>query len=287
MDSTSYYSELISRHDGILTKEEQETLSSAIICGAGAGGTGGWSYLARARLGCKNFKIADPETFDTSNINRQYGSNFENIGKNKAEVLSQQIKQINPHAQVQVFSEGLSIENISLFVENGSIIIDGIDLYEMQIKKALFDEARIKNIPVLSCPILGFGAALGLFHPKKSPSFEKYFGAIPERTNVEAFNAYIKRFGINFFGFKPKLDWSLYFKRIEEGKVPSIGVSCMLSGAMTVTAIIDYLLGKKQFPIVPKTIHIDLMQQKIIKIGLLKRFILKIYIRLEKVKQEI
>ena len=82
-------------------------------------------------------------------------------------------------------------------------------------------------------------------------------------------------------------DWSLYFKRIEEGKVPSIGVSCMLSGAMTVTAIIDYLLGKKQFPIVPKTIHIDLMQQKIIKIGLLKRFILKIYIRLEKVKQEI
>jgi len=34
----------------------------------------------------------------------------------------------------------LSFDNISSFVENASIIIDGVDLSEMQIKKAKFDE---------------------------------------------------------------------------------------------------------------------------------------------------
>lgn len=278
MDITSYYNEITSRHHGIISREEQSILSNAIICGGGAGGTGGWTYLALARLGCVNFRIADPETFDISNINRQIGSDIDSVGKNKAEVLAHQIKQINPSAQVRVYTEGLTVENISSFVENGSIIIDGVDLYEMQIKKRLFDEARINNIPVISVPILGFGAALGLFHPTKSPSFDQYFGPIPKRTDVEAFNTYIRRFGMNFFGFKPKLDWPLFTKQVEEGKVPSIGLSCMLSGAMTVTGIIDYLLNKNQFPVVPTTMHIDLMQQKIVKIGFLKRFMLKFYL---------
>jgi len=278
MNFSSYIDEITSRHQGIFTSEEQAILSNAVICGAGAGGVGGWAYLALARLGCFNFKIADPEVFDTSNINRQAGSSIDSIGKNKAEIIAQQIKQINPKAQVTVYDNGLTYNNISSFVENGNIIIDGVDLYKMEIKKALFDAARAKNIPVLSCPILGFGAALGFFHPTKSPSFEQYFGSIPANTDTKAYNKYIQHLGINYFGFKPKLNWSLFTKRVEEDKVPSLGLSCMLSGSMTVTGVVDYLLEKNQFPVVPTTIHIDLLQQKIVKIGFLKRLFLKLYI---------
>lgn len=282
MNSEKYYKGITDRHLGILTENEQKIISEAVICGAGSGGLGGWTYIALARLGCKNFKIADPETFDLSNVNRQAGSNSQTIGKNKAEAVAEEIKLINPEANVTVFSEGLTLENISSFLKGGSIVIDGVDIYLMKLKKALTDKALKNKIPVITSPIVGFGSALALFHPEKSPSFEQYFGKVPEKTNKEAFDKYIRNYGIHIFGFKPKLNWDLYFKQIENGKVPSVGSSCFLAGAMTVTGIVDYLLGKNNFPVVPNTIHIDLMQQKIVKIGKFKRKLLKFYVNVLK-----
>jgi molybdopterin/thiamine biosynthesis adenylyltransferase len=275
-----YSHEIIDRHQGIITAHEQEKLSNAVICGAGAGGVGGWTYLALARLGCLKFRIADPGQFDASNVNRQAGCSIETIGRNKASVIAKHIHKINPNAQVSIFEEGLTHKNLSSFLQDGSIIIDGIDLYELEIKKALFDNARNAGIPIVSCPILGFGAALAFFHPTKSPTFDQYFGAIPLKTDNIAYHKYIRMFGLQYFGFKPKLDWSLFTQRVEQGKVPSLGISCMLSASITVAATIDYLLQKGQFPIVPTTLHIDLMQHRIVKIGSLKRLILKLYVNL-------
>jgi len=39
-----------------------------------------------ARLGIRHLKIADPQQFDWSNVNRQMGASAQNIGRNKAEV---------------------------------------------------------------------------------------------------------------------------------------------------------------------------------------------------------
>ena len=176
MNLLEYRHEIIDRHIGIFLSEELEVLSKAIICGAGAGGVGGWTYLSLARLGCLRFKIADPDCFNPSNVNRQAGSNFETIGQNKAEIISKEIKRINPNAQVEVWSDGLRAETINSFLEGASIVVDGIDLHELDTKKILFDIALNQNIPIISTPILGFGAALAFFHPTKSPGFEKFFG---------------------------------------------------------------------------------------------------------------
>ncbi len=280
MNKETYYSGMLSRHQGIITSEEQENLSKIVVCGAGAGGVGGWAYLSLARLGVRNFKIADPESFDASNSNRQAGSTISNTGRNKAEVIAEMIIEINPLANVQVFSDGLNFENIASFVESGDVILDGIDLYEMKIKKVLFDMARENNLPVISCPVLGFGAAVAVFHPSKSPDFETYFGPVPEKSDKVKFDLYIRRFGMNLFGFKPRLNWPLFTKKVEEGAVPSIGLSCMLSGALASSAIIDWRLQKKQFPIVPVTLHVDLLQHKIVKTGYFKRLFLKSFMSL-------
>ncbi|MCK4817249.1 ThiF family adenylyltransferase [bacterium] len=279
MNLIEYRREMIDRHTGILLSEELEVLSKAVICGAGAGGVGGWTYLSLARLGCLHFKIADPNRFNPSNTNRQAGSNFETIGQNKAEIIAKEIQRINPNAQVEIWSDGLRPETIPPFVEGASIVIDSIDLYELDTKKILFDIALKQKTPIISTPILGFGAALAFFHPTKSPSFEEFFGPIPNRSDQKKYNQYIKYFATGFFGFKPKLNWALYTDRVDTGKVPSIITSCMLAGALAATASVDYLLDRKSIPVVPTTIHIDLMQQKLVRTGPLRRWFLRKYVK--------
>jgi molybdopterin/thiamine biosynthesis adenylyltransferase len=276
---SEYRQEMSDRHIGILQPEELEVLSKAVICGAGAGGVGGWTYLSLARLGCMHFKIADPSPFDPSNVNRQAGSNFETVGQNKAEVVAREIQRISPEAEVEIWPGGVQPETMHAFLEGGSIVIDGVDLYEFDIKKNLYDTALKQNIPVISIPILGFGAALAVFHPAKSPGFEEFFGPVPDKSNKKAYNQYIKNFAASIFGFKPRLDWPLYLDRVANGTAPSVGTSALLAGAMAATASADYLLGQNSIPAVPKTFHIDLMQQKLVRQSSLRRWLLRKYAR--------
>jgi molybdopterin/thiamine biosynthesis adenylyltransferase len=274
-----YRHEMLDRHTGILRPEELEVLSKAVICGAGAGGVGGWTYLSLARLGCLHFKIADPSPFNPSNVNRQAGSNFETVGQNKAEVVAGEVQRVSPTAEVEIWPDGVRPETMHSFLEGGSIVIDGVDLYEFDIKKILYDTALKQNIPVISIPILGFGAALAVFHPDKSPGFEEFFGPVPDKSNKEVYDQYIKTFAASIFGFKPKLDWPLYLDRVADGAVPSIGTSALLAAAMATTASVDYLLGRGSIPSVPTTVHIDLMQQKLVRQGSLRRWLLRKYAR--------
>jgi molybdopterin/thiamine biosynthesis adenylyltransferase len=247
-----YRHEMLDRHIGILLPEELEVLSKAVICGAGAGGVGGWTYLSLARLGCLHFKIADPNTFNPSNVNRQAGSNSETVGQNKAEVVAREIQRINPDAEVKTWPDGVNPETMQSFLEGGSLVIDGVDLYEFDIKKTLYDTALKQNIPVISVPTLGFGAALAVFHPAKSPGFEEFFGPVPDKSNKETYDQYIKNFAASLFGFKPKLDWPLYLARVANGAVPSIVTSPLLAAAMATTASVDTFWGGTIFQQSPK-----------------------------------
>lgn len=275
MDMTDYLEGISERHTGVLTAEQQERLARSVICGGGAGGVGGWAYLLLARVGCRQFRLADPSSFDPSNVNRQAGSGFETLGRNKAQTLAEEIRKVNPEAQVQVFAEGLTLENVAAFVRGGSVVIDGVDLYTLTVKKRMFDEARAAGLPVFSCPVLGFGAALGIFDPTRSPDFETYFGPVPDRADTRRYQRYLRMYGTGFFGFRPRLEWGLFMRRVYEGKIPSIGVSCMLSGSLTATAVLDYLVGSRQFPVIPQTVHMDLMQHKVVCIGGIRRRIFR------------
>jgi len=271
---------MLKRHLGILRPDELERLSQAVIAGAGAGGIGGWTYIALARLGCRRFKIADPESFDASNVNRQAGSGFETMGRNKAEVVAEELLRINPGIEIDVWTDGVSSESVEEFVRGADIVYDGIDVFRMDLKRDLLSAAYEAGLPVLTAPVLGFGTSLALFDPKRSPTFEEYFGPVPDRDDREAYGRYIRLFGSGIFGIVPKLDWADYIQRVEQGDVPSVGTACMLSGAISATAIVACLTDRPNFPAVPETIHIDLMQRKIVHTRRWKRWVVKKYAQL-------
>ncbi|WP_260854312.1 ThiF family adenylyltransferase, partial [Staphylococcus epidermidis] len=91
------YWERVKRNLGWLgnTDEEaekrQNKISEVVIGIAGCGGIGGAVAERLVRLGVRHIKVADPDYFELSNINRQFGASLDNLGRNKAEVVGETI----------------------------------------------------------------------------------------------------------------------------------------------------------------------------------------------------
>ena len=81
------YAEAFKRNDGLVSAAEQLALQQSRVAIAGMGGVGGVHLITLARLGVGQFSIADPDRFDVSNFNRQYGATLSQLGRNKAEAV--------------------------------------------------------------------------------------------------------------------------------------------------------------------------------------------------------
>jgi tRNA A37 threonylcarbamoyladenosine dehydratase len=67
----------------------------------GCGGQGGYTLDFLVRLGVKSIIFWDGDNFSESNLNRQLGCTEKTIGKNKAEVIFQYLKEINSSIDLQ------------------------------------------------------------------------------------------------------------------------------------------------------------------------------------------
>jgi len=94
-------------------------------------------------------RLADFDHLDLSNMNRIRCS-VHDIGINKAVICARQIFEQNPYANVAVYSDGLTRENVASFIDEGGrldILIDECDSLFAKIK--IREEARARRIPVL------------------------------------------------------------------------------------------------------------------------------------------
>lgn len=163
------------RNLGWLSRAEHDRLSESVVAIAGAGGDGGALAVQLARLGVMNFRLADPDPFEVENLNRQEGATYRTIGKNKAEVIADIIKEIQPHANVDLFTDGVTPDNIAKFVEGSDLVIDETEYTMPDIGVMIARESRKNNLPVLMALNVGFGSYVTSFDPN-GVSFEKYFG---------------------------------------------------------------------------------------------------------------
>jgi tRNA A37 threonylcarbamoyladenosine dehydratase len=81
------YDTAFSRNLGWLTAGEQQTLRGKCVAIAGLGGVGGLHLLTLVRLGVGRFRLAEFDTFELVNFNRQIGAALSSIGKPKIDVI--------------------------------------------------------------------------------------------------------------------------------------------------------------------------------------------------------
>ncbi|WP_186646483.1 ThiF family adenylyltransferase [Fluviispira vulneris] len=120
----------------------------------GCGGVGANIALNLLVMGFSNFTFVDYDTVEASNLNRQFPFVPEDIGKNKAQALKDNLLKRNPSAKIMCLN--LFINSTQILIDNLStsdLIVSAID--SPPIKSAIYstEYALEKNIPII------FGAA--------------------------------------------------------------------------------------------------------------------------------
>ncbi|MDP5132468.1 MAG: ThiF family adenylyltransferase, partial [Paraglaciecola sp.] len=182
----NYYN-AFSRNIGWFTEAEQEQLKNTKVAVGGLGGVGGDHSIVCARLGISNFNIADMDTYDYANFNRQAGANIETVGMDKSKIITDTIMKINPEASVKNFHQGISTKNLDEFLKDVDVYIDSLDIFALDIRRAVFKRCRELGIPAITAAPMGMGTAMLIF-TASSMSFEDYFcfvDAKPFNTDAE------------------------------------------------------------------------------------------------------
>lgn len=134
------------RNKNLITKEEQKKFYEFRVAIAGLS-VGSHPALTIAMMGgAKTIKIADPDEISVSNMNRlRYDCSA--LGKKKAHLVASHILQLNPYADVHVYSEGVNKENVHEFLEGVDVLVEEVDNLEMKIR--LRTEAKKRKLPVI------------------------------------------------------------------------------------------------------------------------------------------
>lgn len=248
------YSEAFSRNQGLIAPRLQKKLQSACVAVAGMGGVGGFYLSALARSGVGKFKIADFDEYELANFNRQYGASMSTVGRKKVDVMAEMLRDINPEIEIEVFSEGVTHENLDQFLDGATIVIDAIDLFVPDWHRILTNSAVSRGLVVLAAVPVGYGAGMVAFSSSGS-SFDDYFSWDDSLSAEEK----ILRLALGFApaGFHTKyIDPTTV--SLTEKRGPSSVAGCMLCGGLVATQVIMAIDDDTEIITAPNYCHIDL-----------------------------
>ena len=234
------YEEAFSRNLGLISPEEQRRLRQARVAIPGMGGVGGIHLITLARLGIGAFRIADPDTFEVANFNRQYGADIDGLARGKAEVMAEHARRVNPELDIEVLSEPIREENIEAFLDGVDVVVDGVDYFAFEARRLLFREARKAGKWAVTAGPIGLSTAWLVFDPG-GMSFDEYFDLHDGMDPLDQFVAFTV--GVAPQGTHwPYLDLSQVDR--QSGRGPSVGLACHLASGVAATEIIKILLGR-------------------------------------------
>jgi molybdopterin/thiamine biosynthesis adenylyltransferase len=162
----SYYRERTDRNIGWITRDEQAQLSRSMIGIAGCGGMGGLLASIFVRLGVGEIRIADSETFDVSNINRQFAARRDTVGKSKAFETALATRAVSDDMTLAVYPQGIQENTVASFLAGCDVVCDEIEFWAIGARILLHREARKRGITVFNCNTVGFGTRLFCFEPE-------------------------------------------------------------------------------------------------------------------------
>lgn len=139
--------EFLARQELLLNKVQMNKILNANILLIGVGGVGGAVAHLLTRAGVKNLTIMDFDVISVSNINRQFVAYNSTIGKPKVEVLSQQLKAINPEINLTVLNEKFDEDN-KIDLTAYTMVVDCID--DIKAKQYLISQCNNLGVELIS-----------------------------------------------------------------------------------------------------------------------------------------
>ncbi len=242
-----------SRNLGLIDYADQQKLLATRVAIPGLGGVGGAHLTTLARTGVGAFTLADFDTYSPVNINRQYGSDLNSFTQPKLKTMRDRALYINPFLDIRCFPEGVTPDNLDEFLRDVDILVDSLDFFVQDIRRALFNRALALNIPVITAAPAGCSSSVLVFMPG-GMNYDAYFGVNDTTSAVDQ----LIRFTL---GIAPRPTHLRYMDRrfvnLHDRRVPSLDIGCELSAAMTATEVVRLVTTGKPSVAVPGSLQFD------------------------------
>lgn len=148
MNEQEYVQGMLTRTGLYFKPDALEKVKNTTMAVAGMGGVGAITVELLARWGVKKFRLLDLDKYEPTNLNRQLFATASTLGRYKVDVAAERIKEINPHAEIEMLVKDMvNNQNAQTFIEGAGIVIQNADRPSA---KLLYHAARKCKIPLVN-----------------------------------------------------------------------------------------------------------------------------------------
>ena len=146
----------------------QARIADAAVLIVGAGGLGCPVALYLGAAGVGRLLLADGDTVDLTNLQRQIGHATAAIGENKADSLARSVRAINPEIEVRPIREALAGSALGEAVAAVDLVVDASDNFATRhaVNRACVQYGK----PLVSGAAIGFSGQLAVFDSPRANS---------------------------------------------------------------------------------------------------------------------
>ncbi|HEV2236323.1 MAG TPA: ThiF family adenylyltransferase [Ktedonobacterales bacterium] len=253
MDDATLYA----RNAAFIPTGVQAAMRQSVIYAAGSGLASTIVELA-CRTGFTRFILADGDTVELSNLNRQAFTHAQ-IGQNKAAATADLLQRIRPDVTVEVVPRMLDEVTCLEPLARADLVINSLDFDQPAIF-ALNRAAQAANKPVLQPVNLGWGGAVLIFNAE-TPTLEQFLEVDLATVDYDAvLRRFIERVVREIPGGLPDYLAPLLAQfqtdRAWWRESPQLGVAAHLTSALAVRALVA-LVARAPVRVVPRVVHCD------------------------------
>ena len=245
MNEQEYLKGMLTRTRLYFSAEAVDRVRDKTMAVAGLGGVGAITVELLARWGVKKFRLLDMDSYEPTNLNRQLFATSGTLGRPKAEVAAERIKEINPYAEIEALVvDMVDNDNAESFVDGADIVIQNADRPSA---KLLYGAARKLRVPLVNGYATVSGGRVQTFNFHNSECTSRLEEWWTRQKNT---------------GGKPLEDLTReevadFDRRYVHDTAPSINFVTNMVGCLIVAEAVKLLTGEGKNVLYPKYLEFD------------------------------
>ena len=207
--------------------EGQARIVGAHVLIIGAGGLGSPAALYLASAGVGKITLADGDTVDLTNLQRQILHTQDRVGQAKALSGQAALVRINPEVTVVPVTERLAGERLATLVAEADAVLDCCDNFDTRhaVNRACVEH----RVPLISGAAVRFSGQISVFDPRRTDS-PCYHCLFPEGEDVEELRCAVTGIFAPLTGIIGSMQAAETLKLISGAGEPLVGRLLLLNG---------------------------------------------------------